>query len=156
MRYFCLGAAALILFTGVSCLEWPIFDSLRLGDQPGDASPARCHSGILKCADGPVVTDCGTWSFDVNAEDAVTGTGEIATGPSSGPVQFTLSGIIDADALVAQVTLTSSNGGDGTMTLSYVGPTLELTGEWSFTDGPEPSGTEVSGEVTGTSCVSLW
>jgi hypothetical protein len=159
MRYLCLSLAVLAIFTGANCLSSPLFDWLNArgpDDQPGDSSPARCHSGTFQCADGPILTECGTWYFDINDGDAVIGAGVITGSLPSAPVQITLSGVVDPDGLAVHVILTSSNEGGGEMNLTYEGPTLVLTGEWDFTDGPEPAGVEVGGELTGESCASLW
>jgi hypothetical protein len=159
MRYLCLSVAVLVIFTGANCLSGPLLNWLDPGggdDGPGDSSPARCHSGTFQCADGPILTECGTWYFDINGGDAVVGAGEITGTLPSAPVQVILSGIVDPDGLAVHITLTSSNDGNGEMNLTYQGPTLTLTGDWQFIDGPEPAGVEVGGELTGESCTSLW
>ena len=33
-------------------------------------NPKICYSGYFECADGPVLTQCGTWEFAVNDADA--------------------------------------------------------------------------------------
>jgi hypothetical protein len=154
MRSIFLVAAVLVPLAGANCAELPLLDWLIPGDQ--SPAPARCHSGTFMCADGPILTECGTWSFDVNQNDAITGSGEVDTGQSPTPVPVMLTGIVDPDVLSVQVILVTETGGNGTMNLQYDGPTLSLVGDWELTDGAEPSGTEVSGEATGESCASLW
>lgn len=154
MRAIFLVIAASTILAGANCLEWPLINWPWPGDQ--SQVPLRCHTGTFQCADGPILTECGTWSFDVNENDAVTGTGAIDTGQSSTPIQITLTGIVDPDALSVQIILVTETGGNGLLNLQYDGPTLSLIGEWELSDGPEPSGIEISGETTGESCSSLW
>jgi hypothetical protein len=155
MRFLTSGLAFMLL-TGANCLWWPVVDWRNPGDMPADVAPARCHSGTFQCADGPILTECGAWFFDLNEGDAVIGAGEITGVLPSAPVQVILSGIVDSNTLSVQITVTSDHDGNGIMNLGYDGPTLEWAGDWSFSDEPEPAGTEVSGQLTGTSCASLW
>ena len=127
------------------------------GEQVSASTPdgQGCHQGTFECADGPEVTSCGTWSFDVNESGGISGHGQIVSGLPGGPVDVVLSGVIDQGTDSYDVVLTSEAGGSGQMELEYDGPTLNLVGSWSFTDGPEPTGNEIDGGITGTSCVQL-
>jgi hypothetical protein len=113
-----------------------------------------CHAGKFQCANGPELTECGTWYFDMTDADTVIGFGEI-TGVANGPISVVLSGVIDKGVQSYPIVLTSDAGGSGEITLVYDGPELELGGTWSFTDAPEPEGTLYEGGVVGTSCVDL-
>lgn len=115
----------------------------------------HCHSGIFECADGEIVTACGTWYFDMNESGAVVGAGEITGGFPDVPIEITLSGVIDEGVEAYEIVLASTGGGTGLISLTYPGPTLDLSGSWSFTNAPEPDGVEISGGVTGTSCTAL-
>jgi hypothetical protein len=151
------------LAAGLSCLppsQNPITDDATVdtqGEQVSAATPegTQCHSGTFECADGSVVTACGTWFFDVSEEDAIVGAGEITSGLPGVPITVRLSGSFDPTNPIIEVILTSAEDGSGEMHLSYVGPTLEIIGNWSFTSGPEPEGVEIGGGAAGASCTVI-
>jgi hypothetical protein len=133
----------------------PPTDQNQQGETPDTSGSAGCHSGTFQCSDGPGWYECGSWSFDINAGDSVVGEGQIHLPGGQAPVAVTLTGVVDPTADSLDITLTTAGDGQGAMHASNVGPTLELTGGWSFTRGPEVGGDEIEGEVAGSSCESL-
>jgi hypothetical protein len=124
-------------------------------DSQTNVTTTGCHSGTFMCSNGPDWSPCGTWQFDVTEAESLVGTGTITLPGSSAPVNLTLAGAADPTADAQEITLTGDGEGGGTMHVSNVGPTLEVTGDWSFSTGPDVNGDEIVGEITGTSCRSL-
>ncbi len=126
------------------------------GDSQVDGAAAGCHSGTFECSDGPEWHTCGTWRFDATGADSFTGTGTITLPGESTPIQLTLSGAFDPTATELELTLTGVLGeGSGTLHAGHVGPTPEITGDWTFSIGPDADGDEIVGQISGTSCDSL-
>jgi hypothetical protein len=87
--------------------------------------------------------------------DTIVGSGTITLPGQTTPILLTLAGATDPTADTQEITLTGNGEGGGSMHVGNVGPTLELSGGWSFSTGPEATGDEIVGEITGTSCQSL-
>ena len=175
MRFLTLGLLACGLCCGLDCLAYtlndparnpqvdsespdstaPPTDQTQQGETPETNGAAGCHSGTFLCSEGPDWYECGSWSFDINAGDSAVGEGQIHLPGGQAPAAVTLTGVVDPTADALEITLTAAGDGHGTMHVSNVGPTLELTGDWSFTRGPEVGGDEIVGQITGTSCKSL-
>ncbi len=121
-----------------------------------DGAGAGCHSGTFECSEGPEWSVCGTWQFDVSEADSFVGTGTITLPGDSTPIQLTLSGAADPTAIEQEIALAGAFGeGSGTMHAGNVGPTLEITGDWAFSVGPDAEGDEIVGQIKGISCQSL-
>ncbi len=154
-----LGLVTGLLVLGISCQSGDIFpwseEPITSDEQVGGVTPdgTQCHSGTFACADGPEVTECGSWYFDMNEAGGISGSGEL-TSPN-GTAILTLSGIIDQGVESYTLVLASEIGGHGEMELAYDGPSLDLNGSFWFVDGPEPTGVLIEGVVTGDSCGDL-
>lgn len=154
--------AAVIILCGMSCLppdNQPAADStvtFSADEQVGAATPdgTGCHYGTFECATGPEVASCGSWMFDVNETGAISGTGSITT-VTGEQLAIILGGVVDPGVGTYVVELSTAEGGAGHIDLSYDGGSLNLTGTWWFRDGPEPTGNEIEGGVTGSSCIQL-
>lgn len=162
---FCILAAALCC--GVDCTSLPTGQNdstnAEVSDTPGNP-PANtpmetpvsgCHTGTFMCSNGPDWTACGSWSFEITDMDTIVGSGTITLPGQSAPVALTLTGATDPTADNQEITLSSEGEGGGSMHVENVGPTLEITGDWSLSTGPEALGDEIVGEINGTSCESL-
>ena len=133
----------------------PPTDQNQQGEIPDTSVAAGCHSGTFRCSEGPDWYTCGSWSFDINDGDSAVGDGQIDLPDGQGPVAVTLTGVVDPTADALEITLTGAGDGYGTMHVGNVGPTLDLTGDWRFTNGPDAGGDDIVGEVSGTSCQPL-